>query len=606
MSYTGSEKPVSSSAETPPEPKGHDGQAVTGSTTFRGGILGEKSPGVQRIEAISAHFTLIDRVFVFFGVFLIAYAYGLDGIIRYTYQGYATASYQTHSLLATVNVLRAVIAAAAQPTAARIADVFGRVELILVSIFFYVIGTIIEASSTRVQTFAGGAVLYQIGYTCVLLLVEVVIADITSLRSRLFFSYIPTLPFIINTWISGNVTSAVLGTTTWQWGIGMWTLIYPVCSLPLLITLYLVGRRARKAGSLDHYKSPYQLLGARRLLVELFWQLDVIGIILLIAIFGLILAPLTLAGGQASQWQSAHIIALVVIGVVCVPIWIVWESRVKHPIVPFHLLKDRAVWAALGMAVMLNFAWYLQGDYLYTVLIVAFDESIKSATRITSLYSFVSVITGGILGLIVYKVRRLKAFIVCGTVLFLVAFGLLIRYRGSPSASGYSGIVGAQVLLGIAGGLFPYPGQASIQAATKHEHLAVITGLYLACYSIGSALGNAVSGAIWTQVLPRRLGANLAGFSNATLATAAYGDPFTFAGGYPVGTPERDGVIDAYQHTQRLLCITGICLCVPLIIFSCLLRDPRLGKEQSRPEAETGTKSEVQTEVNKRWWTRLR
>ncbi len=531
------------------------------------------------------------------------------------FQATATASYSTHSLLATVNVLRAVIAAAAQPTAARIADVFGRVELTLVSIFFYVIGTIIEACSSKVQTFAGGAVLYQIGYTCVLLLVEVIIADITSLRSRLFFSYIPALPFIINTWVSGSVTSAVLGKTTWKWGIGMWALIYTVCALPLLISLYVVGRRGRKAGSLDTYESPYQLLGPRRLTIELFWQLDMIGIILLIAVFGLILAPFTLAGGQAAQWRSAHIVAPVVIGIICVPVWIVWESRTMYPIVPFYLLKDRAVWAALGMATMLNFAWTMQADYLYTVLIVAFGESIKSATRITSLYSFASVITGGLLGLVVYKARRLKLFIVTGTILFLVAFGLLIRYRGSPSASGHSGIVGAQILLGIAGGLFPYPGQASIQAATQHEHLAVITGLYLSCYSIGSALGNTVSGAIWTQVLPQRLNMNLARFGNATLATAVYGDPFTFAAAYPVGTPQRDEVVDVYQQTQRLLCITGICLCVPLIIFSCLLRDPRLGNEQSRPEAEGGFGHEDQTGLNsagaetearKRWWTQLR
>ena len=511
-------------------------------------------------------------------------------------------------------MLRAVIAAAAQPTAARIADIFGRVELILVSIAFYVVGTIVEASANGVRAFAAGAVLYQIGYTCVLLLVEVVVADVTSLRSRLFFSYVPVLPFLVNTWVSGSVAGAVLGRTSWRWGIGMWALIYPVCAMPLVGTLLVVGRRARRAGSLEPFKSPFQLLGARRLVVQLFWQLDVVGIILLIAIFGLILAPFTLAGGQAARWQTASIIAPIVLGIICVPIWIVWESRVEHPIVPFHLLKDRAVWAALGMATMLTFVWYLQGDYLYTVLIVAFDESIQSATRITSLYSFASVITGGLLGLIVLKVRRLQAFIVTGTVLFLVAFGLLIRFRGSPSASAHSGIIGAQLVLGIAGGLFPYPGQASIQAATRHEHVAVITGLYLSCYSIGAALGNTVSGAIWTQVLPGRLNTNLTPFGNATLAAAVFGDPFTFTAAYPVGTPERDAVVDAYQGTQRLLCITGICLCVPLIIFSCLLRDPELGKEQSLAEAEDGGRGddragqgdgEVVNGAKKKWWTRL-
>jgi len=49
-------------------------------------LLGGKSPGVRRIEAIAAQFTNLDRVFIFIGVFLIAYAYGLDSSVRYTYQ----------------------------------------------------------------------------------------------------------------------------------------------------------------------------------------------------------------------------------------------------------------------------------------------------------------------------------------------------------------------------------------------------------------------------------------------------------------------------------------------------------------------------------------
>lgn len=549
-------------------------------------VEAEKSPGVARIEAINEVLTRTDRLFLFLGVFLIAYAYGLDGTVRYTYQTMATASMGHHSLLATINTLRAVIAAAAQPTAAKIADVFGRLELVFVSVVFYVLGTIIEACATNIETFAGGSVLYQIGYTCVILLVEVIIADITSLRARLFFSYIPALPFIINTWVSGNITQAVLGATTWQWGIGMWCIIYPVCALPLMITLWFVGRRARKAGVLEKYKSPYETLGAKRLTIELFWALDIPGIILLIAVFALILVPLTIAGGSTSSWNQAHVIAPLVIGVVCIPVFVFWELRAPRPLVPFHLLKDRAVWGALGIACTLNFAWYMQGDYLYTVLIIAFNFSIMGATRILSLYSFTSVVTGFLLGMVVYKVRRLKWFIVAGTCLFLVAFGLLIHFRGSPTSAGQSGVIGAQVLLGLAGGMFPYPTQASIQAATKHEHVAVITGLYLATYNIGSAFGGAISGTIWTNVLPSALEERLAPLGNATLASLTYADPFTVAAEYAIGTPERTAIIDAYQHSQRLLCITGICLCVLLIAFSFCLRDPKLGDEQSLPDAE--------------------
>ncbi|KAI1017036.1 hypothetical protein LB504_007051 [Fusarium proliferatum] len=544
------------------------------------------SPGVQRIKAMSEVITLTDRIFIFFGVFLIAYAYGLDGTVRYAYQPSALNSFQEHSLQSSVNTLRAVIAAAAQPTAGKIADVFGRVELICISVFFYTIGTVVEAAAQNLDTYSAGAVIYQIGYTMIILLVEVIIGDITSVRSRLFFSYIPALPFIINTWISGDVTEAVLGATTWRWGIGMWCIIYPVCALPLIISLLVVGHRAKKAGHLVGYRSSFQQLGFNKLTVELFWLLDIIGVILLIAVFALLLVPLTIAGGFESKWSDPQVVAPLVIGFVCIPVFVVWELRAPHPLVPFHHMKDRSVWAPMGIACMLNFAWTMQGDYLYTVLQVSFNFSIKAATRVQSLYSFASVITGTILGLIVYKVRRFKVFIVSGTCLFLVAFGLLIRYRGDPSSDNKSGVIGAQILLGIAGGMFPYPAQASLQAYVTHERLAVMTGLYLALYQVGSAFGNAVSGAIWTQVLPVRLAQSFSSFGNETLAVYAYSQPLSAILDFPVGSDERDAMIDAYKHVQRLLTITGICLCVPLIAFSLCLRNPKLTDQQNLVEDE--------------------
>ena len=552
-------------------------------------VVGEKSPGVARVEAIAAYMSTADRIWLFAGVFIIAFAYSLDSFTRYTYQSTATSAFGYHSLLATVNTVRTVIAAAAQPTAAKIADVFGRFELVCVSVGFYILGTIVEAASNDIPTFAAGAVLYQVGYTCILLLVEVIVADLTSMRTRVFFSYIPAMPFIIITWISGNVTQSVLTTTTWRWGIGMWAIVYPVCALPLLSALWWTGFKAKRAGALDTYKSPFQRLGFAGLCRELFHKLDVVGILLVIIVFGFILTPLSIAGGANTTWGTAKVIAPLVIGFCFIPVFVFWEIKgARHPLVPFHLLKDRGVWAALGIAAFLNFAWYLQGDYLYTILVVAFDFSIEMATRVTAFYTFFSVISGVVVSGLIYYTRRLKPFIVAGTCLFMVSFGLLIHYRGGVSGSSKSGVIGAQVLLGIAGGMFPYPAQASIQAATKHEHVAIVTGLYLATYSIGSAFGYAISGTIWTQKLYGELARNLEFQSNTTLAAAIYGSPLQMVYLYPVGTEVRTAVIDSYMHVQRLLCIVGLCLCIPLIVFALLLRNPKLSDEQSQPEAEEG------------------
>lgn len=95
-------------------------------------------------------------------------------------------------------------------------------------------------------------------------------------------------------------------------------------------------------------------------------------------------------------------------------------------------------------------------------------------------------------------------------------------------------------------------------------------------------------------MLPQKLQETV---GNATLAQEIYGDPFTFIIDNPMGTPNRDAAVDAYREIQRLLCITGICLAVPIIGFSLVLRDPRLGKEQSLPDAEGESDVEETREV---------
>lgn len=110
-----------------------------------------------------------------------------------------------------------------------------------------------------------------------------------------------------------------------------------VCTIALLVPLYIVHRRAKKNGAFDDYQSPVQLLGARELAKMAFWYLDVVGAVLMIACLALILVPFTIAHGEEFQWETAKIIAPLVLGVCCIPAWVIWERKCKHPMVPFNV-----------------------------------------------------------------------------------------------------------------------------------------------------------------------------------------------------------------------------------------------------------------------------
>lgn len=382
-----------------------------------------------------------------------------------------------------------------------------------------------------------------------------------------------------------------MNNSTWRWGIGMWAIIFPVLTIPLFYSLISAERRAYKAGLLDDVPSPYKHIFSGRLWKDFFFQADIIGLFFLAATIALILVPLTLAGGITSSWHSARIITpLVVGGAVAFPCFIIWEAKfAPHPLMPFRVFKKLAVICGFGIALMLNTAWYTQGDYLFTTLQVAFGKDIKTSTYVTNVYSFVSTVVGLSLGLTVRYVRRLKPFVVVGSLLFILAFGLLIRYRGGHSMADFAGLVGAEVVLGIAGGFIPYTTQASLQAEVKHERTATITSLFYSAYNIGSGIGNTIAGAIWTNTMPTHLQANLesAGIANATgIATEVYGDPFTWIASNPLGTPQREAVDAAYREVQRFLTIAGISISCLIFLFSLGLSNHYLTDKQSLDNAE--------------------
>lgn len=564
------------------------------------------SLGVKKIEILTAQYEgFWYRSLFYFSAFLCAYAYSLDATLRYQLQSYATSSYSQHSLYATVNVIRSVVAAASQPTYARLSDRFGRLELFAVSVIFYAVGTVIESQAYDINRYAGGTVLYQIGYSGVILLLEVSLADMSTLRWRLFASFVPATPFIINTWVSGDVMKSLYPKHSWNYAIGIWAFIFPLACVPLLgCFLHMRIKAARtqewkdlieehrfqNPGSTTGERIKYRITHIGSALKTLFWELDVVGILFVICVFGFILVPFTIAGGELTKWSRGSTIAPLVVGFVLIPFFIVWELKFsRFPIMPFKLMRDRGVWSALIIALFVNFIWYMPNDFMYPVLIVGMRASIKAATRITSLYSFVSVITGPLLGFVVVRVRRTKAFIVFGCSMWFVAMGLLLHFRGSNNGTDsekyINGVIGGLCVFGFGAGFFTYTTQLSIQTVTNHEYMAIVLSLYLATYNIGSAFGSAVSGAMWSQLMYKEMVKQMTRLGvDTSLAAVAYGSPYTFIIDNVWGTPARIAVALAYAHVQRKLCIVGLCLCVPLLVVSFFLRDHKLEAVQSLDE----------------------
>lgn len=531
--------------------------------------------GVAKIEALTQTWTKASLYTAYTGLFVGSIMASQEVMTTYAYQPAATSSFQLHSLLSTIGVVTSVLNATVKPPIAKVCDVFGRFEALSVSMFLLVLGFVMKAASQNVETFAASNIFSAAGSTGVIVFTQIFIADTTSLLNRALFSSLPDLPYLFTSWTGGPMAQAVGPQFNWRWGYGMWAIIYPIAYLPLLVSLFINQRRAGKKGLLP--ERAYAGQGIKEKTINIFKDLDAVGLLLFSASLIMILVPFTLTGTVGTwPWKSARTICLIVFGVIVLILFIGWENTKKfceRPLLSARVMKDPTVACACALGFFYFMVYYLPGAYFYTWLQVVRGYSTEATGNISNTFTFSSSTMSIIISLAIKYTGNYKWWMMSGIPIYALGYGLMIAFRTQNSTTAQ--IVIAQVLTGIGGGTINVPAQVGLQAACAHQDVAIATAMFLTFTSIGGAVGNAVTGAIWANLLPGYLETNLAGTSAAGNVTDIYGNYFN-ALAFPMGTLERDRINASYSQVYRIQLIVACCMAIPMIPLGLMMRNINL------------------------------
>ncbi|KAH8841350.1 hypothetical protein MCOR02_005367 [Pyricularia oryzae] len=538
--------------------------------------------GVKAMEAVSMTWSKWGLIVAYLGIFLMAFSTSLEAQTTFSYSAFATSSFQSHSLLSTVTVVQSVVLAVMKPIMSKVSDVTGRLEAFTLSIVLFVLGFIQQAASTSIDSYASAQIFYSAGSTGVQILQQIFIADTSNLLWRALFSSLPDIPFLVTVWVGPEISARMLeqGSWRWRWGYGMWAIILPVAFLPFAISLFLNQRKAKKLGVLDDrgdWISAIKRQGPATTFIKVVQSVDLFGILLLSAGFALLLIPLTIATRQTGGWGNGSIIAMLIIGAISLIAFCFWEcasARINpHPLIPLYLFKSKTFCAGCGIAFFYFMVFYLSVfPYYNSYLLVVHRMDIATAGRITQVFSFSSTVMSVLVSLAIRYTKHYKYFITAGSLLYLLGIALMINYRSENA--GMPALIGTQVCIGVGGGMLNVPTQLGVQATAKHQNLAIATAVWLTVLELGGAVGSAISGAIWTKVVPATLTELLPEASRAN-ATMIFNNVNT-AMALEWGSPERMAINAAYQAGMRQMLIVAVCMCVPIVLLSLLMRNMKL------------------------------
>lgn len=252
-------------------------------------------------------------------------------------------------------------------------------------------------------------------------------------------------------------------------------------------------------------------------------RVDVVGAALLSTWLLALLVGITQA--VAWGWLSARVLGLFGVAAGVLALWVVYERRIRGPLVDLRMLQARAVWTANLAAVTFGFGMY--ATFLLMPLLLQQPRSSGYGLGLSATAAVLYLLPSQMIMLFASPLSGRLAWrhgprvpLALGAACATLGFGLLAVRHEQP-VDFYLGAV----LMGLGLGL-GWPAMANaVVAAVPHQQVGIATGMNTIARTIGGALGTqvaatAVAATITADGVPTANGFVL-GFALSSLALFA-------------------------------------------------------------------------------------
>lgn len=525
------------------------------------GVTRADAPPLKRAESQAEKFSTFRIFVIMFSLCMALFLAALDVTIITTALPTIAGHFQASSSAYTwVGSAYLLANAATTPIWGKLSDIWGRKPALIMANAVFMIGSLIAALSTSIGMLVGARVIQGIGGGGLVILVNICISDLFSMRERAKYYGIVGMTWAVASGVGPVIGGVFTEKVSWRW---CFYINLPLDGVSLILLIFFL--------KLETPKTPF-IAGIK--------AIDWIGVLTIVGGVVCFLYGME-SGGLNHPWDSAFVLCLIIFGIVLVGLFFINEWKLaKYPITPLRLFADHSNIAAFGVCMCHGIVFIGESYYL-----PLYFQTVLSATPILSgVYLFALVIPMSIgsagTGIFIKKTGNYLIPIYFATTLLTLGTGLLIDldpYANWPKIIIYQIIVG----FGI-GPLFQSP-LIALQSHLKGYDIAVGTATFGFVRNIATSIGVVLGGVIFQNELSKKRGALVAALGPQLaeqFASSSFGSTTEELRALP---PAQKRALNlAYTQSLKVMWIFFTVVAAVGIVIACFITKKELSKDHEK------------------------